>query len=252
VHRLQKKAAKGENAHRSGQLRTLASILRATAYAAFGFVAFLQVLNLLGISTTSILASAGIIGIGIGMGAQSVFKDVINGIFIVLEDQYNVGEVVNISGTTGTVEDLSLRRTSIRDANGALFVIPNSQIATVSNLSRDFSVAVLQVSVDAGASPDDVVRLLRQVAGEVRQHEAFRQIATADPEVLGIVEIRGREIIYQINTRVRANQRDALLRELRRRVVVAFDKEGIPLGITSRMYVVPSSSGSAAPPAMSA
>lgn len=239
VHRLRKQADKQVgNFHRAGQLRTMASILRATAYGVLGFIAFLQVLNVFDIPYQPLLASAGIVGVGIGLGAQSIFKDMINGIFILVEDQYNVGEVVSVAGLKGTVEDLSLRRTTLRDGDGTLYVIPNSQIATVSNLSRDFSIAALQVSVDASANPDKVMELLRQLAIEVRNDVAFRQIAISDPEVLGINDIRGREIIYQVNIRVRANQRDGVLRELRRRIILAFEKEGIPLGISSNMLVM--------------
>ncbi len=239
VHRLRKQANKlVGNFHRAGQLRTMASILRATAYGVLGFIAFLQVLNVFDIPYQPLLASAGIIGVGIGLGAQSIFKDVINGVFILVEDQYNVGEVVSIAGLKGTVEDLSLRRTILRDGDGTLYMVPNSQIATVSNLSRDFAVAALQVSVDASANPDKVMDLLRRLANETRNDVAFKQIAISDPDVLGINDIRGREIIYQVNIRVRANQRDGVLRELRRRIVLAFEKEAIPLGISSNMLIM--------------
>jgi small conductance mechanosensitive channel len=216
----------------------MASILRATAYGVFGFIAFLQVLNVFDIPYQPLLASAGILGVGIGLGAQSMFKDMITGIFIVVEDQFNVGEVVVLANLKGTVEDLSLRRTTVRDSDGTLYVIPNSQITTVSNLSRDYSVAALPVSVDASANPDKVMEVLRKLADEVRNDPAFRQIAIANPDILGINDIRGREIIYQINIRVRANQRDGVLRELRRRIVLVFEKEGIPLGISSNMLIM--------------
>jgi moderate conductance mechanosensitive channel len=249
VHRLRKQAEKQVgNFHRAGQLRTMASIFRATAYGVLGFIAFLQVLNVFNIRYEPLLASAGIIGIGIGLGAQSVFKDMLTGIFILIEDQYNVGEVVMLAGLKGTVEDLSLRRTTVRDGDGTLYIIPNSQIATVSNFSRDYSIAALPVSVDASANPDRVTELLKHVATAVRNDAAFKQIAIADPEILGINDIRGREIIYQINIRVRANQRDGVLRELRRRIVLAFEKDGIPLGISSNMLIM-QSPGPAAPPA---
>jgi small-conductance mechanosensitive channel len=218
------------NFHRAAQLRTMASILRATSYGVLGFIAFLQILNLFDIPYQPLLASAGILGVGIGLGAQSLFKDMLNGIFILIEDQYNVGEVVNLAGLKGTVEDLSLRRTTLRDADGTLYIIPNSQIATVSNLSRDFSVATLQVSVDASANPDKVIALLTTLAQSVRADSAFKDIAIADPVILGVDKIEGRSVTYPIQIRVRANQRDRVLRELRRRIILAFEKDGIPLG----------------------
>ena len=218
------------NFHRAAQLRTMASIIRATSYSIFAFIVFLQVLNILGIPYQPILASAGILGVAIGLGAQSIFKDMINGILILVEDQYNVGEVVNIAGLKGTVEDLSLRRTSVRDADGTLYIIPNSQIATVSNLSRDYAIATLNVSVDASANPDKVITLLTRLATDVRNDPAFKDIAIADPVVLGVDKIDGRAVTYPIQIRVHANQRDGVLRELRRRVILAFEKDGIPLG----------------------
>jgi small-conductance mechanosensitive channel len=239
VKRLRKRADdQVGNFHRAAQLRTIASILRATSYGVLVFIAFLQILNVFQIPYQPILASAGILGIGIGLGAQSLFKDMLTGIFILIEDQYNVGEFVNIAGLKGTVEDLSLRRTSLRDPDGTLYIIPNSQIATVANLSRDFSVASLPVSVDASANPDKVMALLRTLAGEVRNDPAFKDIAISDPDILGVEKINGREIIYPINIRVRANQRDGVLRELRRRIILTFEKESIPLGTASNMLIM--------------
>jgi small conductance mechanosensitive channel len=173
----------------------------------------------------------------------------LNGIFILLEDQYNVGEVVSIAGLKGTVEDLSLRSTRLRDGDGTLYIIPNSQIATVSNQSRDYSVAQLSISVDASANPDRVMKVLGALANDVRNEAAFKDIVISDPEVLGINLIQGREVIYLIQIRVRANQRDGVLRELRRRIILAFEKEGIPLGISSNMLIMQQKTDPTAPPA---
>jgi small-conductance mechanosensitive channel len=237
------------NFHRAAQLRTMASILRATSYGVLGFIAFLQVLNIFDIPYQPILASAGIVGVGIGLGAQSIFKDMLNGIFILVEDQYNVGEVVLLAGLKGTVEDLSLRRTTLRDSDGTLYVIPNSQIATVSNLSRDYAVATLQVSVDASANPDKVITLLSKVANDVRHDSAFKDIAIADPVILGVDKIEGRAVTYPVQIRVRANQRDGVLRELRRRIILAFEKDGIPLGNDPANMLILRAPNPTAPPA---
>jgi small conductance mechanosensitive channel len=250
VGRLQKSAEQQVgNFHRAAQLRTMASIFRATSYGVIGFLAFLQVLTIFDIPYQPLLASAGILGVGIGLGAQSIFKDMLNGIFILLEDQYNVGETVTIAGLKGTVEDLSLRSTRLRDGDGTLYLIPNSQIATVANQSRDYSVASLPVSVDASANPDRVMDILRRLANDVRNDSAFKDIAISDPEILGVNDIRGREVIYPVNIRVRANQRDGVLRALRRRIILAFEKEGIPLGISSNMLVMQQKADPTAPPA---
>lgn len=219
------------NARRAAQLRTLAAILRATAYGIIGFLILLQVLPLFNIDLKPLLASAGVVGLGISFGAQSLFKDMLNGLFILIEDQFNVGDVVRLAGLTGTVEDISLRATTVRDGDGTLYFIPNSQITTVSNLSREYSVASLSVSVDAATDPDRVMDVLRRVALEVRRDPEFAEVAVADPDILGVDRITGREVVYPVNLKVKANQRDGVLREIRKRLLVAFQKEGIPLGL---------------------
>jgi len=226
------------NSQRAAQLRTMASILRATAYSLIGFIVLLQVLLVFGLHIEPLLASAGVVGVGIGLGAQSIFKDVLNGIFILVEDQYNVGDVVKIAGLSGTVENLSLRITRLRDGDGTLNIIPNSQIATVQNLSRDYSVATLSVTVDASAPPDHVMATLRSIAAEVRNDVAFKDVIIDDPNVLGVNEINGRQVVYPTLIRVRANQKDGVLREMRRRVIMTFEREGIPLGTSTDLLLM--------------
>lgn len=239
VKRLQRRADHMVgNGQRAAQLRTVAGILRATAYALIGFYVILQVLGAIGVGLGPFIASAGVIGLGISFGAQSIFKDMLTGVFILVEDQYSVGDVVKIAGLQGTVEHLTLRVTKLRDGDGTLYIVPNSQIATVSNLSRDFSVATLTVSADTGVDPDRVLALLTRLAAELRSDEALRDVIIADPQVLGVEKISGHEVLYPINLRVRANQRDGVLRELRRRVLIAFDKEGIPFGSATSTLLV--------------
>ena len=231
VNRMRKLAdLQTDNPQRASELRTVAAVVRATAYGVIGFIVLLHILSVFGIPVTPLLASAGVLGVGIGLGAQSLFKDVLNGIFILLENQYNVGDSVRIAGLAGTVEDLTLRVTTLRDADGAVHYIPNSQIATVSNVSRDFAVASLTLSVDASADPDRVLAILRSTALAVRNDPAFQQIALADPVIPGIDAINGRVVTYPISIRVAINQKDAILRELRRRILLAFEQNSIPLG----------------------
>ncbi len=237
------------NPQRASELRTVAAILRATAYGIIGFIVLLHVLSVLGINLTPLLASAGVVGVGIGLGAQSLFKDMLNGIFILIENQYNVGDTVKLASLTGTVEDLSLRLTTLRDGDGTLYFIPNSQIATVSNLSRDFSVASLSIVVDASADPDQVLSLLRTTALAVRNDPAFKNVAVADPDVPGVDAISGRVVTYPVTIRVRINQKDAILRELRRRILQAFEENSIPLGTDPANMLIMNHTDATAPPA---
>jgi small conductance mechanosensitive channel len=251
VRRMEKIAEQqsGEYAQRSAEVRTLAAIIRATAYSIIGFIVLLHILSVLGINLTPLLASAGVVGVGIGLGAQSLFKDIINGVFILIENQYNVGDTVKLASLTGTVEDLTLRLTTLRDGDGTVYYIPNSQIATVSNLSRDFAVATLSLTVDASADPDTVLRVLRSTAMAVRQDPAFQHIAVADPDVPGVDAISGRVVTYPVTIRVRVNQKDAILRELRRRILQAFEENSIPLGTDPANMLLMHHADPTAPPA---
>jgi small conductance mechanosensitive channel len=239
VQRMRKRAEHlVGNSRRSSQLRTMAAILRATAYGIVGFYMLTQILGAIGVSLGPFIASAGVIGLGISFGAQSIFKDMLTGIFILIEDQYSVGDTIKIASLTGTVEDLSLRVTRLRDGDGTLYIVPNSQITTVSNLSRDFAVGTLNVSVDARENPDRVIKVLAELAAKVREDEAFKDIVIAEPTILGVDKISGYEVVYPVNVRVMVNQRDGVLRELRRRVLLAFAKENIAFGSSNSTLIL--------------
>ncbi len=239
VGRLHRRAATlVGNSRRAAQLRTVAGILRTTTYSLLGFYVFLQLLGAIGVPLGPFIASAGVIGLGISFGAQSLFKDMLNGLFILIEDQFSVGDTVKIAGLQGAVEDLTLRCTKLRDGDGTLYIVPNSQIATVSNLSRDFSVASLTVSVGAHEDPDRVLGLIRQLAAEVRADEAFHEVVLGDPDVPGVDRISAAEIVFPLSLRVKINQRDGVLRELRRRLLVTFAREGIALGASTSTLVI--------------
>jgi small-conductance mechanosensitive channel len=165
-----------------------------------------------------------------------------------VENQYNVGEVVKLASLSGTVENLTLRCTTLRDGDGTIYIIPNSQIATVANLSRDFSVASVSISVDASADPEKVLKILKVVAMDVRRDPKFDKVILADPEVLGVDKIAGREVNYPVNFRVRANQKDGVLRAMRQQVITAFEKEGIPLGTDPANLFVLHKNDPTAPP----
>jgi len=237
------------NPQRASQLRTLAAIIRATAYGIIGFIVLLHILSVVGINLTPLLGSAAVVGVGIGLGLQTLFKDIVNGVFILIENQYNVGDTVKIASLTGNVEDLTLRLTTLRDGDGTVYYIPNSQIATVSNLSRDFAVATMSVTVDATADPDKVLKILRATALAVRNDPAFKDVAVADPDVPGVDAISGRVVTYPVSIRVAVNKKDAILRELRRRILQAFEQNSIPLGTDPANMLVMKHNDPTAPPA---
>src|SRR3954452_9933398 len=146
---------------RGQQIQTLASVINSIASFVVWFLVGLTVLDRVGINLGPLLASAGIAGLAIGFGAQTLVKDFINGFFVLLEDQYNIGDAVRLAGVKGTVEDMSLRRTVLRDDDGTVHVIPNSQVQIVSNMTRDWSQISLQVSVAYGEPSDKIIELLK-------------------------------------------------------------------------------------------
>ena len=160
---------------RGAQIRTLATVIRATGIVIVAFLAFLQIMeNVLEFNLSPLLASAGVAGVAIGLAAQTIVKDVLNGILILVEDQYNVGDVVTLAGMTGTVDSMTLRKTTVRGFDGTLYIIPNSQITNVANQSRDYSVSTLNVSVDFSANPDQVIPLLKKIALRGAQRAGFQ------------------------------------------------------------------------------
>src|SRR5271170_2049253 len=218
------------------QVRTLTSVIRATGVGIIGFLAALEILPLLGFNLQPLLASAGVAGIALGFAAQTIVKDCLNGILILVEDQYHVGDVVRLAGLSGTVETMSLRKTQVRDGDGTLYIIPNSQITTVANLTRDFSVATINVSVDFSADPDKVLALLKEVAMGVRNDPAYSDVFISDPVLLGVDTIKGSQVIYPVQLKTKADKQWAAMRETQRRIRIALAENGMLPGDPLRVY----------------
>ena len=160
---------------RTKQVRTLASVITSVGVFIILFVAALELLPLFGFDLGPLLASAGVAGLAIGFGAQTLVKDFINGFFILLDNQYDIGDKVSIAGVKGVVEDMSLRRTMLRDDDGTVHVVPNSQITIVSNLTRDWSQVAMRVVVAYSEPSDRIVKLLEQIGEEIRHDPGFAE-----------------------------------------------------------------------------
>jgi small conductance mechanosensitive channel len=147
-----------------------------------------------------------------------------------------VGDVIKIAGLGGQVESMSLRKTTLRDGDGTLYLIPNSQITTVANMTRDWSVATVNVAVDFSANPDDVLKVLKDVADGVRNDPAYKDAFLADPTLLGVDSIKGSQVIYPIILKTKANQQWGAQRELQRRVRIALMEHAMLPGDPNRVY----------------
>ena len=229
------------SALRTQQIRTISSVIYSVGVFIVLFVAALQILPLLGINMGPLLASAGIAGVAVGFGAQTLVHDFINGFFILVENQYDIGDIIKIAGVQGTVELMTLRRTVLRDADGTVHNVPSSQIAVVSNLTRDWTQLALHISVAYKTDSDKVITLLKQVGEELAEDSEFGPMIVAKPQVPGIEKVSADEVDYLMLVKTRPGTQDSVRRELRRRIKACFEKNQIQPGNPNRVYVMGSS-----------
>jgi moderate conductance mechanosensitive channel len=235
-HMIRMSEQHSANQGRIGQVKTLSGVIHNTGMAAIFLITGLQFLDALGVNLAPLLASAGVVGIAIGLAAQNIVKDMLNGILILLEDQFNVGDTVRLAGLAGTVEAMTLRKTTVRDGDGTLYVIPNSQITTVANQSVGFSVATINVSVDFSANPDEVVGLLKDIAMGIRNSDDFRQFFVDDPQILGVDNMKGSEMIFPVVFKTLATKQYGPMREFRRQVRLALEEHHMLPGDPNRIF----------------
>ncbi|HTX76937.1 MAG TPA: mechanosensitive ion channel family protein [Terracidiphilus sp.] len=221
---------------RLAQVRTLVGVVRATGFAIIGAIVGMQFLAAVGVNLAPLLASAGVAGVAIGLAAQNIVKDMLNGTMILVEDQFNVGDVVTIAGLSGTVEAMSLRKTTVRGGDGTLYVIPNSQITTVANQSADFSVATVNVSVDFSADPNKVVEILSGIASDVRNLPEYKELFLAEPQILGVDSVKGSQLIFPVVFKTRAQKQYGPVREFQRRVRLALEENHMLPGDPMRVF----------------
>jgi len=223
---------------RAQKIRTMASVITSVGVFVIFFWAVLQALPLFGLNLGPLLASAGIAGLAIGFGAQTLVHDFINGFFILLENQYDIGDNVRIAGVKGTVEAMSLRHTLLRDEDGTVHFVPNSEIKIVSNTTRDWSQLTLRVTVAYSEPSDRIVKLLQEVGDEVRHDPAYADDIVSDIQVPGIDRVGNGEAEYLMLVKTRPNKQYAVSRELRRRIKECFHMQNVQTPGPGRMYVV--------------
>src|SRR5271157_5707873 len=222
---------------RSQQIRTISSVVYSIGLFIILFIAAMQILALVGVNMGPLLASAGIAGLAIGFGAQTLVKDFINGFFILAENQYDIGDTVKIAGVQGVVENMTLRRTVLRDSDGTVHTVPSSDIIVVSNLTRDWTQISLHVSVAYGADSERVIEVLKQVGEELCSDPSFADMIVATPDVAGIDKVTGNAVDYLMLVKTKPRSQFAVRRELQRRIKASFEKNLIEPGDPSRVIV---------------
>jgi len=223
---------------RTQQVRTLAGIVNSVGVFVILFWAAMEILPFLGLNLGPVLASAGIAGLAIGFGAQTLVKDVINGFFIILENQYDIGDVVRLAGVKGTVEAMSLRRTVLRDDDGTVHVVPNSDIQIVSNTTRDWSQFALRVVVAFEEPSERVLGLLREISDQIKHDPEYADDIVSDIQIPGIDRVGNGEAEYLVLVKTRPTKQYPVSRELRRRIKESFLKNNIRSASAGRVYVM--------------
>lgn len=232
IKRIERLADDGDPDHTTElekRAATISRILRQASFVLVWSVTVMLVLGELGVDLKPILAGAGILGLAVGFGAQTLVKDVITGFFILLENQIRVGDTVTAAGCTGAVEAVNLRTTVLRDVDGKTHIIPNSSITVVTNATRDWSRALLDVGVAYKEDTDRCLAVLQKVGAELEKDPAFARKIIGPFEYPGVQDLGASAVVLRMVAKTLPQDGAVVLRELRRRVKKAFDDAGIEI-----------------------
>jgi small conductance mechanosensitive channel len=230
IRRLELLVEEGDHdvlSDREKRARTLGRVLRQAVSIAIWIVAGVTILGEVGVAIGPLVAGAGIAGIALGFGAQALVKDLISGFFMLLENQYRVGDVVAIAGVTGSVEAINLRTTVLRDVEGRVHVVPNGAVGVVTNHTRGWARAVLDVTIAHGEDIDRCLTILREVGDEMQQDPAWGPRLSEPFEYPGVERMGDAGVVLRMMARTRPHDHWNVARELRRRVKRALDRHGI-------------------------
>jgi len=211
--------------------QTLASVIESAGRFVVFILAGMMILSSIGLEIGPLIASAGVAGLAIGLGAQSLIKDTINGFFILYENQYANGDVITIGEHSGTVEDVNLRRTMLRSVNGAAIIIPNGEVRAVENQSKGWSRAVIDVETTANADEPQVVALLHELLDHIQDDPQYGASILEPPDILGINAVSPTGTTYRVLVKTEPLEQWKIERELRRRILAAFRAHDIPIPV---------------------
>jgi small-conductance mechanosensitive channel len=238
IRRIEKLADDGDPNFVSLQEKraaTLSSLLRQVTGIFISFVALMMLLREFRIDVAPIIAGAGIVGLAVGFGAQSLVKDVISGFFILLENQFDVGDVISGAGVAGSVEKIGLRFTQLRDLEGRVHFIPNGEFRVVSNLTRGWSRAVIDIGVAYNEDIDRVQEVLKGVAEGLRTDPGFEHLILEPMEILGVETFGDSAVTVRLLFKTLPGKQWPVAREFRKRVKRKFDEAGIEIPFPQRV-----------------
>jgi small conductance mechanosensitive channel len=206
---------------------TIASVLRSAVSFLIFITAFLLVLQVFEISLAPFVAGTSLVGVAVGFGAQNIVKDFLSGMFMMLEDQYGVGDVIDVKEATGTVEAVGLRTTRLRDVEGVAWYVRNGEIVRVGNMSQQYAQVVLDVPVGIGEDVPAALAAISRAAAEIHADERWLPCLLAAPEVLGIEQLGRAETVLRLVARVKPLEQWRVARELRARIRANLDSAGV-------------------------
>jgi small-conductance mechanosensitive channel len=245
IQRRLTKLSRDTQAARSARIRTLLPMLRtALLIIIFIFVA-LNVLSEIGVNVAPLIAGAGVVGVAIGFGSQTLVKDVITGMFLLLEDAVAVGDTVSIANMSGVVEQLSIRSIRLRALDGSVHIIPFSTVSSVTNMTRDFAFAVVDVSLPYGEDTDRVTAVLREISAEMRQEPRWASATRDEIDVMGVDKLLEAGVVVRARMKTDPSQRWPVTRELYRRIQARFEADGIRINSPWRKMPEEESGGEA-------
>jgi small conductance mechanosensitive channel len=213
--------------HSAQRAETIGAVMRSVVALSIWSIAAITILDELGVSLGPLIAGAGIAGVALGFGAQSLVRDFITGLFMVIEDQYGVGDVIDVGLATGTVEALSLRTTRLRDLEGVVWHVPNGEIHRVGNKSQQWARALVDVGVASDADLETATEVIRGAAEGLRRDSEYAPLILDEPDILGIESLSAERIVIRVVVRTRPQEQARVARALRSRVKVALDEAGI-------------------------
>jgi small-conductance mechanosensitive channel len=215
------------NERRRQRAETMGSVLRSVASFTVMGIAFVMVLDQMGVQVAPILASAGVVGVALGFGAQNLVKDFLAGIFMIMEDQYGVGDVIDAGPASGTVEEVGLRITRIRDVNGVVWYVRNGEILRVGNKSQGWARAVVDLPVAYTEDLPRVQELIQQTTDALAKDPQYDEAILEQPQVAGVESISGESMVIRVIIKTSPSEQFDVARQLRARLKATFDREGI-------------------------
>jgi len=230
VHRLLGRLINGK----ARRVETVAALIRSIASASVWTIAVLMALAELGLNLGPLIAGAGVVGVAVGFGAQNLVRDFLSGIFMLMEDQYGVGDVIDAGEATGTVESIGLRTTRLRDVNGTVWHLPNGHIQRIGNRSQQWSRAVLDIDVSYQTDIGHATGVIKRTAQTMCDDPAFSGSILGEPEVWGVEDLGPDSVTIRLVLKTAPHDQLTVIRELRARIKAAFDEAGIEIPFAQR------------------